>query len=276
LVRDIGGGIVDAFTPVGDVKDVTTAWSNGRYWTAGAFTVVGVASYLCGPAKKACSGVVGRLLRLDTCCFVAGTLVATENGLVPIEEIEEGDLVWSRDPETGETALKPVTALIRRHKREIWEIEIVQADGAVEIFETTDDHPWWVEGAGWVETVGLSAGQQVTTKHYGLSGIRRVEHTGRVDVTYNLTVADFQTYFVGEMQVLVHNCPNIPKKPGSQGQFKGTDALRRENRMAHDAATRAGLSREQRRILHDEISGQGIDDFQELLRIAEEIKAGRY
>ena len=65
-------------------------------------------------------------------------------------------------------------------------------------------------------------------------------------------------------------------KPGSHGQFKGTDALRRENRMAHDAATRAGLNREQRRILHDEISGQGIDDFQELLRIAEDVKAGRY
>ncbi|ANO52660.1 hypothetical protein BA177_17015 [Woeseia oceani] len=65
------------------------------------------------------------------------------------------------------------------------------------------------------------------------------------------------------------------KKPGSQGELKGTDALRRENRMARDAAKQAGLSREQQRIFHDEISGQGIDDYQQLLEIARDIKAGR-
>ena len=30
--------------------------------------------------------------------------------------------------------------------------------------------------------------------------------TDRIDATYNLTVADFETYFVGEQRVLVHNC----------------------------------------------------------------------
>ncbi|MCQ8186660.1 HINT domain-containing protein, partial [Parvularcula maris] len=32
----------------------------------------------------------------------------------------------------------------------------------------------------------------------------------RIDATYNLTVADFHTYFVGEERVLVHNC-DLPK-----------------------------------------------------------------
>lgn len=212
FARDIGGGLVDAFTPVGDIKDFSTAYSNGRYWTAGAFAVVGVASYVCVGAKKACKGIVSRVLRLDACCFVAGTLVATENGLVPIEEIDEGDLVWSRDEETGETLLKVVTGLIRRHEREIWEVEIVHADGMIEIFETTDDHPWWIEGAGWFKTMELITGQQVTTKDHGLSEIRRVEHIDRIDATFNLTVADFETYFVGEYRVLVHNCDIDPNK----------------------------------------------------------------
>lgn len=35
-----------------------------------------------------------------------GTLVATKSGLVPIEDIQPGDLVWATDEETGETALK--------------------------------------------------------------------------------------------------------------------------------------------------------------------------
>jgi len=64
---------------------------------------------------------------------------------------------------------------------------------------------------------------------------------------------------------------DLRKKPGSQGTFKGTDALRRENKMARDA----GLTREQQRLLHDEISGQGIDNYEELLEIANDIKAGK-
>ncbi|WP_416861282.1 Hint domain-containing protein, partial [Intestinibacter bartlettii] len=34
-------------------------------------------------------------------CFVEGTLVLTENGLVPIEDIEVGDYVWAENPDTG-------------------------------------------------------------------------------------------------------------------------------------------------------------------------------
>lgn len=37
--------------------------------------------------------------------------------------------------------------------------------------------------------------------------ISAVTKTDRTDVTYNLTVADFETYFVGVNKVLVHNCP---------------------------------------------------------------------
>ena len=41
-------------------------------------------------------------------CFVEGTLVSTEAGQIPIEAVVPGMLVWVTDPETGETALKPV------------------------------------------------------------------------------------------------------------------------------------------------------------------------
>lgn len=41
-------------------------------------------------------------------CFVAGTLVATEKGYVPIELIEAGDLMYPENLETGEKTLKPV------------------------------------------------------------------------------------------------------------------------------------------------------------------------
>lgn len=51
-------------------------------------------------------------------CFIAGTLVATETGYVTIENIKVGDLVWVHDPETGETALKPVVQTFRNETTE--------------------------------------------------------------------------------------------------------------------------------------------------------------
>lgn len=36
--------------------------------------------------------------------------------------------------------------------------------------------------------------------------IARVEEMNRVDATFNLTVDNFHTYFVGDQRVLVHNC----------------------------------------------------------------------
>jgi len=141
------------------------------------------------------------------CCFVAGTLVDTEGGLRPIEEIALGDKVWARDEETGETALKEVADLIQRHERVIWKVSLTGANGEAEAFETTDDHPWWVAGQGWKRTAELAAGMAVVTRDGRGMVLVSVLETDRTDATFNLTVADFETYFVGAQRVLVHNCP---------------------------------------------------------------------
>ena len=46
-------------------------------------------------------------------CFQEGTLVETEAGLKPIEEIEVGDKVLAYDEATGEQAYKAVKQLFR-------------------------------------------------------------------------------------------------------------------------------------------------------------------
>lgn len=146
------------------------------------------------------------------CCFVAGTLVETENGLRYIEDIQIGDRVLARNPETGETTFKSVTDLIRLNERQIWEVSLSGDNGASEFFETTDDHPWWIvdeTGQGsWKDTAELLVGMIVTTADNQTMVITKVVETDRIDATYNLTVADFETYFVGENKVLVHNCGN--------------------------------------------------------------------
>ena len=59
-----------------------------------------------GAIQGGMSGYSGYLK--NGACFVAGTTVATATGLVAIEKIRAGDLVWAWDEETGDVALKPV------------------------------------------------------------------------------------------------------------------------------------------------------------------------
>lgn len=140
-----------------------------------------------------------------TCCFVAGTLVETEDGLRPNEEIQVGDLVWAREEETGEEALKPVLGLIRLHDRIIWDLETVSETGQVQTFGTTDDHPWWVEGHGWKRTDELSPKDILVTLSGEKVSILSVTNTTIIEPTFNFEVADYNTYFVGESKVWVHN-----------------------------------------------------------------------
>lgn len=80
-------------------------------------------------------------------------------------------------------------------------------------------------------------------------------------------------YDVASIGMMVYGGLQI--KPGSLGKFKGTDALRAENAVARDAARAAGLSKDQQKILHREISGQGFD-YKQILEKAKQIKIGNW
>jgi RHS repeat-associated protein len=156
-----------------------------------------------------------------TCCFVAGTLVATANGDHPIEQIKVGDLVLSRDPKTGATAYKKVLDLVHRHHRDTYIVtfEIVGADEKTVVtkLETTDDHPWRSVDGSWLTTLQLTAGNHIQRESGEPARVVSVIKTGRFEPTYNLEVADFHTYFVGAEHIWVHNtCPH--GNPGGKGR----------------------------------------------------------
>ena len=135
-------------------------------------------------------------------CFVAGTEVLTDHGLVPIEEIQVGDLVWAEDPDTGEKALKPVLQLFVSETHEL--VRLLIED---EIILATTGHPFHVKGKGWVQAFDLEPGDLVTQKDGKLAtvyGIWYIYSENPVTV-YNFEVADFHTYFVGDASLLVHN-----------------------------------------------------------------------
>ncbi|MEG0856829.1 MAG: polymorphic toxin-type HINT domain-containing protein [Terrisporobacter sp.] len=163
-------------------------------------------------------------------CFTAGTLISTEDGLVSIEDVKEGDLVWAQDPETGEVALKPV---VQTFVKETDTILYIKTAG--EIIEATEQHVFFIDGVGWIpasmieegDVVVLQSGEKVEVE-----SIDKVLHNELVTV-FNFEVEDFHTYFVSDANVLVHN-NGCKYQVGAYKDIKGSKGL-----DAHHAGQKA-------------------------------------
>ncbi len=84
---------------------------------------------------------------LDTkVCFVAGTPVATPDGLKPIEELSVGDLVLTRNEfaagDDSDNGYESVTELITTHPSELLELTFSDGDSE-ETLTTTPNHPFY-------------------------------------------------------------------------------------------------------------------------------------
>ncbi len=176
-------------------------------------------------------------------CFAAGTLVAVEEGYRPIEAVKVGDRVLARDDMTGETALKPVVALIPGEARVIWEVtvEISESGDAVrrETIHTTEEHPFRTVDGAWTPTALLKVGAQIVTAT-GEATIVQVSRTSRIERTYNLEVGDFHTYFVGKNQAWVHNACLKDAKRAMDGNKAFKDFFHRWKQKSGYAGDGAG------------------------------------
>ena len=176
--------------------------------------------------------------------FSAETLVATETGLQPITEVDEGELVYAYNEATGEVGLYPVTDEIAHLDHEIVTVVI---EG--ERIYTTPEHPFYVNGQ-WIDAGQLSVGNLVRRLDGSAGDVEAITLEERPQVMYNLTVAEAHTFFVGEQQWLVHNCKGWVDpvtgwkfNPNVDSDWRGTgkgasDAL-------NEAFSRTGVSRDQ-------------------------------
>ncbi|ANB92140.1 hypothetical protein MOVS_09330 [Moraxella ovis] len=139
-------------------------------------------------------------------CFTAGTLIHTTDGLKPIETITHGDLIWSRQEFGDEYDYRPVIATKVTPNQEIYEVVVRHSNHTTETFKTTKEHPFWVEGIGWLKASLLEQGMTLLDKH-GLPNVTIISQTklDHTDTVYNFEVQDFHTYHIGEYGVWVHN-----------------------------------------------------------------------
>ncbi len=133
-------------------------------------------------------------------CFVAGTKVLTEDGEKPIEEIKIGDKVLSKDAKTGKKAYKKVLQLFQHDDDKIYTIYV----GNQKI-EATGNHPFWVEGKGWVLVEDLMVGDILLQSDGKKLKIDKIDFEHRIETVYNFEVEDYHTYFVSDLRIWVHN-----------------------------------------------------------------------
>jgi hypothetical protein len=111
--------------------------------------------------------------------------------------------VLSQDIESGELAYKPVLAVTTRAPGPRMTIR-----AASDSVTTTPSHPFWVLGAGWRMAKQLSPGDRLHTTSGGvrIEGVEKLpDDPPAADTAYNLIVADFDSYFVGDGAILVHD-----------------------------------------------------------------------
>ena len=137
-----------------------------------------------------------------TGCFVGGTFLALSTQLVPIESVSEDDEVFCQDPSIGDIRQARISKVRRARTNELIHITV-----AKETVTCTREHPFWVEGRGWLKAGQLKQGDLLRC----MSGtsVRIIEISREIFtdpvVVYNLTVEGDHTYFVGKSSILVHN-----------------------------------------------------------------------
>jgi len=144
-----------------------------------------------------------------TGCFVAGTLVLTAAaGPIAIEAIEPGMAVIARDPATGNSVERVVTAVHVRPDVPTLALGIESDGVGSSVLTTTAEHPLWSATAGgFVQAAAIVPGDWLMTADGEWAYVTSSAYTGRTETVYNLTVDDAESYYVGEAGVLAHNTP---------------------------------------------------------------------
>jgi hypothetical protein len=171
--------------------ELPASLAGGELLSAG-WRAAGMSKIVCGPLGRITNGLI-------KICFTEGTLVAIEKGNKKIEDIKEGDLVWSYNEETGKKELKKVVELSRNTSSSLVKISV----NGTEI-TCTPEHPFYVDG-NWVEAKNLTKGMLLTTLEGKTSPVESINFLDENVKVYNFEVEGNHNYYVSEKRILVHN-----------------------------------------------------------------------
>jgi hypothetical protein len=157
-------------------------------------------------------------------CFTAGTIVQTEAGPKPIEQVGEGDLVWAYNASSGQWEFDPVQAAYsKQYEGELVSITVggdtvqmtadhpvyvirgADLDSRPQAVDTADGEPGTTDGGRWISASDLRPGDLLRAESGGTAVIDAVSTTVEQTTVYSLTVENAHTFAVGADGLLVHN-----------------------------------------------------------------------
>jgi RHS repeat-associated protein len=170
-------------------------------------------------------------LSTGTCSFDGATLVKTSQGFLPIRDLRTEDRVWSRDERSGQSGFKVVLAQYSNPYKET--VSVTVRDGEIGLEQTIVSnriHPYFVQlpaasntvasseghvyqgeitNGAWVDAANLKAGYRLLNDDSTWAEVVSVKIELKPLQAFNLTVADYHTYFVAANDeadaVWVHN-----------------------------------------------------------------------
>jgi hypothetical protein len=138
-------------------------------------------------------------------CFAAGTPLLTPTGDKPIEEFKPGDWILSApedNPEAPPEAKQVEEVFVNR-------LPLLELHTGGRVIRTTSEHPFFVPGRGWTAAHDLMPGDRLRSDDGRLVVVDGIVHLEDEVAVYNLRVAEYHTYFVGNrdwgFSVWAHN-----------------------------------------------------------------------
>lgn len=141
--------------------------------------------------------------------------------LKPIQEVKVGDWVWARDP--GGPVKRQVSRLFRHSDKAVLRVRYARDNGEVHDTVATTEHPFWVQGKGWVAAQQLQLGDPLLM--LGAGPHPRVTEISGYDAraeVFNFEVEGSHNYFVGRLGVFVHNA-SVERAPHVWGSKDGIE-----------------------------------------------------
>jgi len=133
-------------------------------------------------------------------CFKAGTKILSKSGLKPIEQICIGDSVYSYNLDKNTIELNKVLKSFERKTQGIYELTTDNQ----KIFVTAE-HPFYVEGKGWVKVKNIEVREVLKTKDVSIEHVTNIKGENYEGNVYNIEVEGNHNYFVTSSNILVHN-----------------------------------------------------------------------